>query len=317
MITPGRSIVVVLVCSAWLAGCHQADEDRRLLGYVEADWVYVAAPQAGWIVERPVAAGSRLVRGDLLFRLDAQTEYAALREAEATVREATAQEQDLATGSRPAEIDVLAAQLAEAEAALDRVRVKRDRIVPLAGKGLESESRADEMDADMVVAAARVETVKREIAAALDSGRPAMRAAAAARLDAARAALTATIYRLEQRSVRAAVDGKVEEVFLEPGEFATAGAPVLAILPDGSLKARFFVQPSSLPRIRVGDTISVFADGLSEAATATISFIASEPEFTPPVIYTRESRKKLVFAVDARFTSTGGLLPGTPVEVQL
>jgi HlyD family secretion protein len=312
-----RAFTVIILGASSLAGCDQAGDQEWLLGYIEADWVYVAAPQPGWVLERPVAPGTRVTRGDLLFRLDADAENAALAEAMASAREADALARDLATGLRPAEIEVLEAKLREAEARLERVRVERDRIVPLASKGLEPLSRADQLEADLDVAVAQVETLSKELLAARDAARVALRDAAAARVEAASAAVAGATHQLEQRTIRSTVDGQVEDVFLEAGEFATTGAPVLAVLPDAGLRVRFFVPQAELARIRVGGTVDVRADGLNESLTATITFIATDPEFTPPVIYTRESRQKLVFAVDARVGPGSGLLPGLPVEVRL
>ena len=53
--------------------------------------------------------------------------------------------------------------------------------------------------------------------------------------------------------------------------------------------------------------------------TATVSYVANEPEYTPPVIYSNETRAKLVFLVEARpaAESAARLRPGQPVAVTL
>jgi HlyD family secretion protein len=108
----------------------------------------------------------------------------------------------------------------------------------------------------------------------------------------------------------------VEEEFLDVGEYATAGAPVLAILPRDGLKVRFFVPQAELPGLALGHQVSVWADGLEQPVSAPISYIAPDAEFTPPVIYSKEARAKLVFLVEAELPAGTGLPPGLPVEVR-
>ena len=87
------------------------------------------------------------------------------------------------------------------------------------------------------------------------------------------------------------------------------------------MKARFFAPQSELEQFAIGKTVFLYADGLDEPVEATISFIAKEAEFTPPVIYSASSREKLVFLVEARLQNADGgnanLRPGLPVEIAL
>ena len=307
-----------LVLAPLLIGaCSEAADEPALIGYVEADWIYIAAPQAGWIVEQPVRAGSPVAKGDLLFRLDADAQVATLKEAEARIRQTKAEAIDLGTGARPAEIRALEARQQEAEARLAKTAADRDRIVPLAAEGLEPRARADQLVADAQIAAASVEAIRRDIAVAQEAARPANRDAAEARTQSAEAAVSAAAYGVKQRTVQAATSGKVEEVFLDVGEFAVPGARVIALMAEDGLKVRFFVPQAELLAIKPGDTVAVQADGQTAPLSATITYIATEPEFTPPVIYTRDARQKLVFAVDARLAPGSGLLPGLPVEITL
>ncbi|MEL7487970.1 MAG: HlyD family secretion protein, partial [Pseudomonadota bacterium] len=121
---------------------------------------------------------------------------------------------------------------------------------------------------------------------------------------------------LDQRTVTAMVAGQVDHVFHREGEFVPASAPVIALLPDSSLKARFFIPQSSLHAVSVGDRVNVAVDGAGQTE-ATVSFIASEAEFTPPVIYSAGSREKLVFLVEARLDDSAALRPGLPADVTL
>jgi HlyD family secretion protein len=92
---------------------------------------------------------------------------------------------------------------------------------------------------------------------------------------------------------------------------------VLALMPEQALKVRFFVAQSQLAQFKVGDKVAVFADGVDGSTQAKIFHIARSAEFTPPVIYDKNSRQKLVFLVEARLPVGSQLSPGLPVDVAL
>jgi HlyD family secretion protein len=140
---------------------------------------------------------------------------------------------------------------------------------------------------------------------------------AAAAYESAQANESVAQWRLEQRTVHALIDARVEQVFHRQGEFVNAGSPVVALLPNNGLKVRFFIPQAKLPSLAVGQSIEVFSDGTSAPLTANISYISAVAEFTPPVIYSAEVRDKLVFMVEASLPSDAELNPGLPVDVSL
>ncbi len=306
-----------LVGMAVMNGCSPAAEDKQYVGYVEADWTYVSAPQAGWIVGRPVAEGARVDVGDLLFELDSDRQRAAIEQANANVAGAAANVDNTRTGARTAEIKALQAQLAEARANLDAARSERSRIIPLVSEGIESRLRGDQVDAAFREAQARVIKAEQQIAVAQMATRPALQAVAQADVAAARAAKGAAQYDLSQRRITAVRASLVSEVFQKQGEYVTAGSPVVALLPEDGLKVRFYVSQSDLPSLAVGKQVSVKADGLPKPITGRISFIAREAEFTPPVIYSKDARGKLVFLIEATVSANTNLNPGLPVDVSV
>ncbi|MCA8902317.1 MAG: HlyD family efflux transporter periplasmic adaptor subunit [Hyphomonas sp.] len=310
-----RSFPALILGALLLAACSQQDGPKPHIGYVEADWVYVAAPQGGWIVGQPVREGDKVQTGDLLFRLDETAQEAALAEAEARIRQSEAEVRNLSTGARTAEIRALEARLREAQARLTQAIAERDRLTPLIEDGIVASSRADTIEAEVDAANASVDALKQDIAVARLAARPAVQDAAAAATESAKAASESATYLLQQRSIVAGIDGSVEDIFLRPGEYAVPGAPVLALLPQDGLIVRFFVPQAELPSIRLGTPVRIVADGLGAPFEAPVSYISPQAEYTPPVIYSRDARQKLVFAVEARVSASSGLHPGLPVEV--
>jgi HlyD family secretion protein len=123
--------------------------------------------------------------------------------------------------------------------------------------------------------------------------------------------------RLARRDAHSPGDGTVEQIYFRPGETVAAGKPVVALLPPGNLKIRFFAPQSMLPEIKYGDIVGVSCDGCDKDLTAKISFIARSAEFTPPVIYSMEERAKLVFLIEARPEHPEKFRVGQPVTVTL
>jgi len=111
----------------------------------------------------------------------------------------------------------------------------------------------------------------------------------------------------------------VQDTLYRAGEWVAAGNPVVELLPPTNIKVRFFVPQAVLPRIKPGQTVSVSFDGGQRAYPATVNYLSSQAEFTPPVLYNRENRAKLIFMIEAKFSPADAaeLRPGQPVDVEL
>jgi len=140
---------------------------------------------------------------------------------------------------------------------------------------------------------------------------------AEAALRTAQARLNSAQTRLARRKVFSPVAGQVQQLYFRAGELVPAGKPVIAVLPPGNLKVRFFVNEATLPKLKLGDAVEIGCDGCTSGITAKISFIARSSEFTPPVIYSLEERSKLVFMIEARSDTPEKLRVGQPVSVRL
>ena len=123
--------------------------------------------------------------------------------------------------------------------------------------------------------------------------------------------------RLARRKGFAPVAGTIQQIYFREGEMVAAQRPVLSIMPPGNMKLRFFVPETELPKLAIGDEVRVACDNCAADLTAKIYFIATTAEYTPPVIYSREMRAKLVWRMEARVTPMPGApSPGQPVTVR-
>jgi HlyD family secretion protein len=301
-----------------LVGCAPQPANT-LPGVVEAELVHVAAPAAGRLVELSAVRGAAVAAGAALFRIESPEDSAMLAEAEARVAQQAAQLADLAKGRRPDELAVTAAQLAQARTAYGEAQTQFDRERELARQGFVSGNRLDTLSAQRDEAAAKVRELEAQQRVGRLAGRTDARRAAAAAVQAAEAQARQLRLRLADKTVRAPVDATVDDTLFRVGEWVAVGSPVVNLLPPAALKVRFFVAEALLPRLKVGDAVSVRCDGCAAPVPAHIRFIARTAEYTPPVIYSREQRAKLVYLVEAwpGAADAAKLRVGQPVDVAL
>lgn len=286
-------------------------------GYVEADYVYVAAASGGVIETIAVREGETVAAGDLLFVLRQDQQVALLRAAEARIAVAVANAQNLSTGSRVEEVEVIRASLGKAQADLALAETTLSRSEKLAAEGLTPEAKVEQDRATLASARAQVAQLEAQLAVAELPARDPVQVAAEANLLAARADADKARSDLADRTVRSPLGGQVERVYFRAGEMAAAGTPIAALQPEDALKIKFYVAESDRPRLVLGEQVAISCDGCAEGLFATLTYFASDPQFTPPVIYSRDERNRLSFLVEATLGDGAVLQPGQPVTVAL
>ena len=276
-----------------LAACGGSGP-AQLTGYVEAELLYLAPQDAGVVKTLSVREGDRVAAGDALFTLDPERMSIAAEQAVAAAESAEA---------RAADDGAMAKQIAEAEAALVLAEQSFRRSRELVKDGAVAREKYDADAAALASAKARLERARAERQSMLGEW------------DAMSAAARLAERRLADLSTTAPAAGVIERIYRRPGEVVAAGDPVLALLPPENLKLRFFAPEPMLAKFQPGAAITFSCDACAGARTAKISFIATEPQFTPPVIYSIGEREKLVFLIEARPDDPSGLRPGLPVTI--
>lgn len=286
-------IAKTLIAALLLTACTERI-DEGLAGYIEADLLYLAPQDAGIITTLDVREGDNVKAGDPLFSLDpARLSYAA--------EQATAAAQGAA--ARAADEGAMVKQIAEAEAALKLAEQTFARSRSLVKDGAVSKEKYDIDAANLTSARARLDVLRAE------------RSAAVSEWDGANAAAKLAERRLSDLETTAPAAGTIERIYRRPGEIAAVGDPVVALLAPENIKIKFFAPEPMLSELQIGGEIGFTCDGCAAARIARISYIATEPQFTPPVIYSLKERQKLVFLVEARPDDPAGLRPGLPVSI--
>lgn len=272
-------------CAAMLmlaltSGCNSNNGDVYQ-GYAEGEFVRVAAPYAGMLAELKMQRGTQVKAGTPLFVLEQENERAARGEAEERGKQAEA-------------------QLEQARAALrlSEANFRRDR----------------KLAATSFISSRQLDTSR----AALDRDREQVRALEA-QAKASGEALKQAEWKLAQKSVNAPVAGLVQDTLYAQGEWVPAGNPVISLLPPENIKLRFFVPEQRLAVLRIGQSVTIHCDKCGASLAARITYIAPQAEYTPPVIYSKENRDKLVFLIEAKPAPADAvkLHPGQPVDVGL
>ncbi|MFN3513149.1 MAG: HlyD family secretion protein [Phenylobacterium sp.] len=302
-----------LALAAALALAPRFSRPEALTGYVEGEPLYLAAPVAGSVEQVFVRRGDRVAAGQPLFVVDPAQLRAQRDQAEAEVAAAAAQAQDARKGQRAVELAVFDANIAAAEARAREAEAALARVRPLVEKAIYAPARLDDALAAHRAAQAQLAAARRQREAAALGAREDQVRAADQRVRQAGAGLAAADARLADIAPTAPAAARVEEVFFQTGEWAPANQPILALLPDDRIKVRFFVPARDLAAYRVGETVRFACDGCPAGLTAKIAFVSPRPEFTPPVIYSREARDRLVYMVEA--LPSARLNPGQPVDV--
>lgn len=314
-----KSVPWMLALAALVAGCG-ADAPAAWQGYVEGEYVMVAAPAAGRLERRFVDRGAQVEAGAPLFVLEQENEKASRQEAQERLHNAQARLANLEGARRGQEIEAIRAQQREAAAARELSAEQLAQQQRLYAASFVSQATVDAARAAYQRDVARVAEITAQLNVAQQSiGRDKEIAAARADVEAQRAVLAQSDWRLAQRAVQAPATAWVQDTFYSPGEWVQAGAPVVSLLPPAAIKLRFFVPEPALPRMALGTAVRARCDGCPAPIAARISFVSRQAEYTPPVIYSREQRTRLVFLVEARPqpADAARLKPGQPVDVTL
>ena len=307
--------LAALACALALGACGDRTP-AGYPGYVEGEYVRVAAPLSGTLLQLTVDRGAQVARDAPLFTLESEQERAARAEAEARVRQAQATLANLEKARRPPEIAAVRAQLAQAQASLRQSEADLVRTEKLVADKFLAPQRRDEALATRDRDRARVAELSHQVQIANLPARSDEIAAANAEVKAASDTLAQAQWRVAQKTQTAPAAGLVVDTLYRSGEWVPAGSPVVSLLPPANVKIRFYVPETTVGTLRIGDRVSVRCDGCGSDIAAAIRFIAPQAEFTPPVIYSRENRANLVFLVEARPEAFNPALhPGLPVEV--
>jgi HlyD family secretion protein len=303
--------------AGWLSAC--ASPTTSVVGYVEGEYVQIAPIDVARIVALEVRRGDRVKAGETIGSVEATDAVIAVSNAEGALAQAKAELANIRYGRRPEEIAAIEASLDAAKLQSEDNKRSLDRARDLNGRGFAPQADLDRAQTAYDVASSRVKELTANLAVAKLPARDDEIAAAQSRVKQAQAALDQACWRLGQRTLTAPAAGQISDIVRHPGEVAGPTAPVVSMLPDGALKLTLYAPEAALSSLALGQPLAVRCDGCPSGLSVAVSYIAHEPEFTPPVIYSLEQRQTLVYRVEARPVRDVALRlqPGQIVDVDL
>jgi len=308
--------IVSLFAAIWPFG-DAATDHGRFYGYVEGEYVYMAAQSGGILQTLDVTRGGTVDENGLLFTLDDDKQLIALEKSNMSLSIAQAQLADESTGKRQPELAVIEEQLASARAQLALAEATYKRSSELASLDFVATSKLDQDHASLEAAAAAVQEQMAQLEVARLPARTARLQAAEDSVKSAKEDVVRARIDLAERRVASPVGATVQQTYFLPGEYVAAGTPVVSLLPPGNVKFLFYVGEPQRAGLELGTPVLIGCDGCRQPVRATIVYLSTSAEYTPPVIYSLEDRSKLVFMAEALPDEPTTLLPGQPIDVQV
>ncbi len=314
------AVAVLILLVLWVV--RRAAEDGAITasGSIEATEADLGFGIPGRIAEVRVQEGDSVTNGRELAVLDLEEAQARSDQAVARADAAEAFLAELERGSRPEEIVQAGAALeaaVQAQVAAEQ-DLRRTRVLYEAG-GASGEA-LDRTETRLASAAAERTRAAEQLELARQGPRIERIAAQRANVAQARAAVEEAASVLRDGSIRAPFPGVVTIRHREPGETVAAGAPVVSVLDRSDRWVRIYVPEDEIGRVRIGQPAAITADTYPDRTyEGRVVFIASDAEFTPSNVQTREERVRLVYEVKVRITGDPGyeLKVGTPADVRL
>jgi HlyD family secretion protein len=309
----------ITIAGLVLIGACKDSRPAYCQGYYEADLLYIAAPVSGYLTRLATEKGTNVTAGQLVFALEPSPETYQADQAAAQVSRADALLADSRKGARPDQIDALQAALEQAQALSEMARLETDRLAELRKDNMVSENDYDRARLQYQANQQAVQQAQANLAEAKLAAREDQIKANQAQLEANQQAEHSARWTLGQKTQQAPRAGIIYDTYYRQGEWVPAARPVASLLAPELLKVNFYAPEEMATGIQIGQTIYVKNNYSRDWDTATVSYVSPDPEFTPPVIFSRDTDSKLVFLFEARPDKPDitRMHPGQPVEVYL
>src|SRR5512143_544730 len=310
-----------LILSAWRWPWQPKTDSNELIlpGTVEAHEVDLSFQVSGRIDHLAVDEGYVVKAGQPVAQLDRRDYELALHNAEARSESARATLAALEAGTRAQEIRVAEAQLVSARANLNFTRADARRIAELVPRNLATVQQLDQARLQQELAQAKVAEQEQTLALLREGPRQEDIERARADYQASQVAVASARQQLDYTQLLSPTDGVVSVRLAEVGEVVAPGQAVLRIAELARPWVRAYLNTFDLPKVKLGQTATVRADGLPcQVFPGQLSFISPKAEFTPKTVETHALRVDLVYRIKVDVPNPNGLLKlGMPVDVTL
>jgi HlyD family secretion protein len=313
-----KTLSIFLLTVLILTGC-QKNTIHTYQGYAEGEYVNISSTQSGKLEKLFIKRGETISKDSNLFLLDHANESLALEQATSELSIAKATLDDYKKGARNEEIQVLEAQLSQAKANAENANLQLSQNTHLYTSNAVSKVEFDNSTALSKSTAAKVKELQNTLSVAKLSKRSDQILAQENRISQAKATVDLAQWRVDEKALKSPDNALVFDTLYREGEFVPTGGIIARLLPPENIKIRFFVPQAIAETLKNNQNITIVSRADQKKIPAHITYISTEAEYTPPIIYSNETKDKLVYMIEAYPESKYAPLlhPGQPVEVSL
>ena len=307
--------VVLILISLVVAACSDSNEGVAL-GTLERERVIHPATTNEILIDLPVSAGQLVEKGQVIAKFDAELQQAIVAKAQAQLAQATAFLEKTLNGARPEEVAAASAKVAAANAAYTQSEANFRRAKTLVKDKLASQETLDSATAARDETFANLESAKQNLNELTNGSRVEDINSAKAQVQAAEAELKVQQKYLSDLTIKAMRAGRVDNLPWHVGERVTKGSPVVIIQANSAPYARVYIPEPYRAKLNQGMTLTVRVDGIDKDIQGELTWIASEPAFTPFYALNQEERARLMYLAEVTLPVSENNLPtGVPAQV--
>ena len=307
--------VVLILISLVITACSDSNEGVAL-GTLERERVIHPATTNEILIDLPVSAGQLVEKGQVIAKFDAELQQAIVAKAQAQLAQATAFLEKTLNGARPEEVAGASAKVAAANAAYTQSEANFRRAKTLVKDKLASQETLDSATAARDETFANLESAKQNLNELTNGSRVEDINSAKAQVQAAEAELKIQQKYLSDLTIKAMRAGRVDNLPWHVGERVTKGSPVVIIQANSAPYARVYIPEPYRAKLNQGMTLTVRVDGIDKDLQGELTWIASEPAFTPFYALNQEERARLMYLAEVTLPVSENNLPtGVPAQV--
>ncbi|RZF92599.1 HlyD family efflux transporter periplasmic adaptor subunit [Pseudoalteromonas sp. N1230-9] len=307
--------VVLILISLVITACSDSNEGVAL-GTLERERVIHPATTNEILIDLPVSAGQLVEKGQVIAQFDAELQQAIVAKAQAQLAQATAFLDKTLNGARPEEVAAASAKVAAANAAYTQSEANFRRAKTLVKDKLASQETLDSATAARDETFANLESAKQNLNELTNGSRVEDINSAKAQVQAAEAELKVQQKYLSDLTIKAMRAGRVDNLPWHVGERVTKGSPVVIIQANSAPYARVYIPEPYRAKLNQGMTLTVRVDGIDKDIQGELTWIATEPAFTPFYALNQEERARLMYLAEVTLpTSENNLPTGVPAQV--
>ncbi len=289
-----KKLQLIALAFLALAACKNGEKQSDAYGNFEATETIVSSEMAGKLLAMNVKEGNVLEPRTLIAQIDTTELYLRKTQTEAQLAASETKKQNVS-----AQINVFKEQK-------KTIQTTQQRIAKMFADKAATQQQLDDVNGQINVLDKQISVTNTQFQLI------------GSEMEVIKKQLDLIDEQLSKCRITSPIKGTVLETYLETGELATPGKPVLKMADLSNLELKVYVSGAQLSKVKLGNEVKVLIDSDAkemQSLTGKITWISSESEFTPKIIQTREERVKLMYAVKVLVPNDGTLKIGMPGEV--